>query len=128
MTHIQTIIIDRVGPSLNKWYGGAHWSKRSGTKKRWRLLVLAAVHEAGTRTVQHYPVRLSVTCVFGKGLRSFDCTNVAATAKLVEDGLVACGVLRGDTPAYVRPVVLDSIKDSKRPTQTIIQIEEKIPL
>src|SRR5690625_7402411 len=107
MTHIQTIIIDRVGPSLNKWYGGAHWSWRSGTKKRWRLLGLAAVHEAGARTVQHYPVRLCVNCGFGKGLRSFDCTNVAATAKLVEDGLVACGGLRGETRADVLPVVLD---------------------
>src|SRR5690625_7166126 len=115
MTHIQTIIIDRVGPSLNKWYGGAHWSKRSGTKKRWRLLVLAAVHEAGTRTVQHYPVRLSVTCVFRTGLRSFDCTNVAATATLLEDGRVRCRALRRTPPAYVRPRSRDSIKDSQRP-------------
>lgn len=91
---VQTLIIPAVGPTLNQWYAGGHWSKRSRTKKAWRALVNECVRRQGIRPVDHYPAEIRVTGRFGKGKRSYDCTNMAATAKLVEDGLVHSHILR----------------------------------
>lgn len=119
----QTLIIPAVGPSLNQWYSGGHWSKRSRTKNTWRMLVRAAVRRHAVEPVTRYPVRVDVLCRFGKGDRSYDCTNIAATAKLAEDGLVHARILQGDSRRYVRPVTLDSIRHDG-PSDTVITITE----
>lgn len=119
----QTLTIPMVGPSLNAWYGGQHWSKRSRTKSAWRSVTASEVRRQKVQPVKAYPARIEVTLRFGKGDRSYDCTNVAATAKLVEDGLVHARILKGDSRKYVRPVVLDSIKHDG-PSDTVVTITE----
>lgn len=120
---IQTLIIPAVGPTLNQWYAGGHWSKRSRTKKAWRTLVSGCVRDQSIRPVEHYPAEIRVTGRFGKGDRSYDCTNMAATAKLIEDGLVHAHILRRDSREYVQPVVLASIRH-KGETDTLVEIIE----
>lgn len=120
---IQILIIPAVGPSLNQWYSGGHWSKRSRTKNAWRMLVRNAVRVHEIEPPATYPVRIDVLCRFGKGDRSYDCTNVAATAKLAEDGLVKAGIIPNDSNRYVRPVTLDSIRHDA-PSDTVITITE----
>ena len=84
--------------SLNKIYSGVHFSKRSGHKTAYQVAVRAAKPRpeafAGPYPVHvHYHFRLA-------GPR-LDISNHAYMLKMVEDGLVKCGVLPGDEPKYV---------------------------
>ena len=124
----QVLHLPKIGPTLNKWYSGQHWSKRKKTQEQWERMVSIYIRKQDMRPVATYPVDIYVACRFGKGSRSYDATNLAATAKLVEDGLCAAGVLENDSNKYVRSVKLTSIKPTdyggREGDETIVTIIE----
>lgn len=82
--------------SLNKIYSGIHFRTRIAHKDSYRLAVQVAKPKPydGPFPVHcHYHFRLA-------GSR-LDLSNHAYMLKMIEDGLVNCGVLPGDEPKYV---------------------------
>lgn len=98
----ESILIPWLGPSLNSVYAGKHWSVRKKVADEGHKACLVA------RTVKPFsvPVSLYFQPVLGKGVRTLDCSNYALAAKIIEDGLVRCGVLKDDTPQYVRSIAI----------------------
>ena len=89
--------------SLNKIYAGIHFRERASHKEEYQWAVLAAKvpkYEGAFPIAMHYHFRL-------KGSR-LDVSNHAYMLKMVEDGLVACGVLPDDTPEFVGEVRITS--------------------
>lgn len=93
--------------SLNRIYAGVHFRERSRHKDDYHLAVLCAgVAEpySGTFPVHvHYHFRLHGT--------PLDISNHAYMLKMVEDGLVARGILPGDEPKYVARISVTAEKD-----------------
>lgn len=84
--------------SLNKIYAGVHFSQRSAHKASYQMAVRASKPRpqpfSGPYPVHvHYHFKLA-------GPR-LDMSNHSYMLKMVEDGLVHCGVLPGDEPKYV---------------------------
>lgn len=114
------IKIDDIGPSLNKWYVGLHWTKRKKEADKWHLLVKKAV---GRKKAElEFPVSLHFHFNFGKGRRTYDVSNCAATVKLIEDGLCKAGVLPDDTAKYVNEITMTVEKKSTGPTFTEVEV------
>lgn len=95
------IFIPWVGPSLNKIWAGMHWAKRKKIADEGHIACLVAKGFV----VPWDRVRLDFIPHIPKG-RLFDCTNYAVSAKVIEDGLVALGVLDGDDIRSVAGVYL----------------------
>lgn len=95
------LFIPYMGPSLNSIYAGVHWSERNKQAKFGHIACKAACREAGINPFD-YPVTLTFIPVLGKGARSRDCSNYSYAAKIIEDGLVRCGILEDDSDKYVR--------------------------
>lgn len=98
---IQTLSIEAVGPTLNMWYAGAHWSKRSRIKKDWHWLVRNAIDQWKIMPVKQYPIFIECRLTFGKGKRRYDWENCAPTAKLIQDALIREGILENDGPKHI---------------------------
>ena len=118
----QAVIIREVGPSLNKFYSGMHHTKRKRIKDSWTVLVREAVQNQHIIPIQNYPVVIHCRLEFGPSLRRYDWENCAMTAKLIQDGLIKCGILENDSPMYVKNGSLESTKGAQ--TQTIFTIYE----
>jgi len=99
-----TIEIPGKPPSLNAFYSGMHWSKRKKTRDTWHKKT--AMH-APDVAVDEYPVAVECVVLWGSG-RRYDAENLAAGSKLITDGLVEAGVLRGDGPKEIRRVSLEA--------------------
>lgn len=85
--------------SLNKIYSGIHYRTRSRHKDAYRLAVMVSQPKpySGPFPVEcHYHFRLN-------GSR-LDVSNHAYMTKMIEDGLVACGVLPDDDQKYVASI------------------------
>jgi hypothetical protein len=92
--------------SLNKIYAGVHFRTRSRHKEVYHFAVLARKPKPYTGTFpvhMHYHFRLHGT--------PLDISNHAYMLKLVEDGLVAAGILPGDEPKYVSCITITAEKD-----------------
>lgn len=92
--------------SLNRIYAGVHFRTRSAHKEQYHLAVLAGKPKPykGTFPVHcHYHFRLHGT--------RLDISNHAYMLKMVEDGLVAVGIIPGDEPKYVASITITSEKD-----------------
>jgi len=87
--------------SLNKIYGGVHWSTRKRHKDEFAEAVWACQPKPYTGT---FPVQITYYFQF-KG-RRLDSTNVAYMAKLLEDALIAEGVIPDDAPKFVASTTL----------------------
>ena len=98
------ITLDDVGPSLNSWYVSLHWAKRKKQADLWHEKV--RLQARGSRIKISGPVFLHVNLEMGKKRQVFDASNCAVMVKLVEDGLVQAGVLKGDGPEFVAGVVM----------------------
>lgn len=83
--------------SLNKIYGGIHFSTRSKHKEEFHWIVIA-------ENVPEYPGPFPVEITYNFKLkgRLLDSLNTAYMAKMIEDGLVHEEVLPDDAPKYVR--------------------------
>jgi len=99
-----TIEVPGKPPSLNAFYSGMHWSKRKKTRDTWHEKT--ALH-APDVSVEEYPVAVECVVLWGSG-RRYDAENLAAGSKLITDGLVEAGVLRGDGPKDIRRVSLEA--------------------
>ncbi len=118
MSH--SLYLPDVGPTLNEWYAGLHWSKRKALADYWHLLVLKWVRKYDVQPVPP-PVHLAMDFYFGPGRRAYDASNCAATAKLIEDGLVHAKILKGDGPTHVRTIALTTHPQAEK-TYTMVQI------
>lgn len=83
--------------SLNKIYGGVHWTTRKKHRDEYHTNVWAIQPKKYTGD---FPVHISYSFKF-KG-RKLDASNCVYMLKLIEDGLVECGVIPDDNPKYVR--------------------------
>ncbi len=89
--------------STNRIYSGVHWRKR----QEWADLY----HEEflpikGKIKVAEYPVVITYDFFFKKN--ALDTLNCAMMAKMLEDGMVAVGILKDDSPEYVSKSVITS--------------------
>lgn len=101
--------------SLNKIYGGIHFRKRSAYKNDYHLAVKAAnpkPYEDGFPAHVHYHFKV--------GGRGYDISNHAFMMKLVEDGLVASGVLPDDTQRYVSGITITAEKIGKNEDEVVV--------
>ena len=109
------------GPSTNAIYAGQHWSRRQQAKDEAREVVLAHV---STEPFSD-PVALQFVPVIGKGGRARDLSNYSYGIKLIEDSLVASGILVDDTDRYVQSIrVFQPVKDAGREPGFILRIAE----
>ena len=92
--------------SLNKIYAGVHFRTRSKHKDMYRLAVMCAPtvrpYEGTYPVKMHYHFRI-------QGSR-LDISNHAYMLKMVEDGLVQCGVIPGDEQKYVAEISMTAEK------------------
>ena len=109
-------------PSTNSIYAGTHWSKR----KKWADSIHALVKNM-TMGVAPFtvPVEIMIRPVIGKGCIARDTSNYSYALKLIEDGLVASGVIAGDESDKVYDVhILKPVTDRKRPAGINVLIRE----
>ena len=109
-------------PSTNSIYAGTHWSKR----KKWADSIHALVKNR-TMGVAPFtvPVEIMIRPVIGKGCIARDTSNYSYALKLIEDGLVASGVIAGDESDKVYDVhILKPVTDRKRPAGINVLIRE----
>lgn len=92
--------------SLNKIYAGVHFRTRSEHKRQYHFAVLAGKPKPYTGT---FPVHMSYH--FRLHGTRLDTSNHAYMQKMVEDGLVAAGILPGDEPKYVGAITITGSKD-----------------
>jgi len=94
--------------STNTIYAGKHWRTRARHKERY---LADTVEWKNLTPITEYPVE--ITYIFRFKGRLLDTTNVAYMAKVVEDCLVAHGVLSNDSPQYVGATHLYSEKGAR---------------
>lgn len=98
----ERIFIEYMGPSTNEIYAGIHWRKRQKQADTGHFAVSLVKAKPFRK-----PVQLTFQPVVGKGGRVRDCSNYSYTAKIIEDGLVAAGILENDTPEFVKGFAID---------------------
>ena len=103
--------------------GGRHWSEKNTTKNWWRLLVRNALQINAMEPVrdEEYPVTVECRLTFGPGKRRYDWDNVAVTSKLIQDGLIKSGILKGDSPKYITGGRMWTVKGDTTHTLFIIR-------
>ena len=95
------IEIPWIGPTLNKVWAGVHWTSRRNIARQGHEMT--CVYAKRIRPFEN-PVHITFQpIVTGK---FFDASNYMLTAKIIEDGLVKCGVLEDDGPKFVLSVKL----------------------
>ena len=105
----QSLIIQDIGPSFNE-YQNIYYKKRGALVRRWVNTVSWEAKAQGIKPVTDYPVTIHCICTFGHKRRSFDWVNLSVTAKLIEDGLRECGILKDDSKKFISWGKLESIK------------------
>jgi hypothetical protein len=80
----------------------AHWSKRAESTKEWREAFYWLAKEA------HIPplaaVHLEVRVGYAKG-KPVDVANHLPSVKAAQDSLVDCGIIKDDSPTYVKSIL-----------------------
>ena len=109
-------------PSTNSIYAGTHWSKRKEWADSIHTLVKNMTMGVAPFTV---PVEIMIRPVIGKGCIARDTSNYSYALKLIEDGLVASGVIAGDENDKVYDVhILKPVTDRKRQAGINVLIRE----
>lgn len=117
-----TIFVPYLGPSLNEIYSGVHYRTRAKSANTAHWITKMAAHDMKPITV---PVKLTFRPVLGKGTVTRDCSNYAYAAKMIEDGLVKAGILKDDTPVYVRSITICApVRDRVRGNGMFIDIDQ----
>ena len=117
-----TVFVPYLGPSLNEIYSGIHYRTRSRSAKTAHWITKIAVREM--KPIKN-PVRITFRPVLGKGTVTRDCSNYAYAAKMIEDGLVRAGVIKDDTPEFVKSItIIAPVRDRKRGNGMFLDIEE----
>ena len=95
--------------STNAIYAGIHWGKK---KKLADLYHDYMIQFRKTKVPDElYPVEIAY--VFEFKSKPLDTTNCTYMAKLMEDGLVKHGILKGDSPEYVQGTHIYSSKGKR---------------
>ena len=91
-----------IGPSLNWFWSGVHWTTRKKIRDAW--------HTAVARWVNEYEpdmllgtYHLAFIGEFAPGKNLYDASNLAATSKMMEDALVQNAVLPDDDASIIAP-------------------------
>jgi hypothetical protein len=103
---IEVLLPEKV--SLNRIYAGVHFRERSRHKDMYYMAVLASRPE---QYVGDFPV--AVHYHFKVRGSRLDISNHAYMLKMLEDSLVACGVLPGDEQQYVGRITITAEKADK---------------
>lgn len=101
----QVVDVPWIGPSTNKIWAGVHWRKRKQIAEEAHKATYLAVKQQKIK-----PALCAVVLEFTpnhKG-RHYDVSNYSLTCKGIEDGLVQCGVLNGDSKKYVRKIIINT--------------------
>lgn len=116
-----TVEIPFIGPSTNVIYAGVHWTVRKKHADDAHLAVRVAFNNS-------FKINSRVDLTFTPYVagRGYDTSNYSYTAKLIEDGLVKCGVLINDNTKYVRKIIYHPpIKIKKKnDSYMLVSIEE----
>ena len=115
------LIVEWMGPSLNRVYAGVHWSQRDEWANDGHFAVIAAVRKAKIKPIDH-PVHLTFTPMI-KG-RRYDPSNYALSAKIIEDGLVREGIIKGDSLKYIWRFSIDAPIHTKQQSYMVVKLEE----
>ena len=113
-----TIEIDDLPPSLNKFYSGMHWAKRTEIVHEWHLRFLNAFRRANLPTKLGTPIVVNVT-QFCKGVVR-DADNGVVAAKFCGDALKEYGYIVDDGPEYISSVILQCKKGKANKTVVLI--------
>lgn len=101
--------------STNKIYSGIHFRRRKELADLYHEEVLEL---KGKLKVAQYPVQIHYDWHFTK--KPLDTLNCAFMSKMLEDGLVAIGVLEDDSPEFVARTILDSQQSDKYANDTVV--------
>ena len=106
--------------STNSIYSGKKWKVRAQEKEM--FLNEFWIHKGKIKDITEYPVDLEFE--FYLTGRGFDSSNCSYRGKMLEDCLVAIGVLVDDTTKYVKSVKYESIKNNGKIDYVIITIKK----
>ena len=98
-----TVPLSGIKFSTNLLYAGVHWSVRKQYKDD--LLLVVKHYCKPFVPINVYPVEITYRFLFET--TALDTTNTAGMAKCIEDALCAIGLLKDDSPVYVRRTVLE---------------------
>lgn len=122
---IQSFVIDDIGPSLNVWYAGCHWTKRKKIADLWHTKIALLSSQL---TPVKFPVELLMHFQFGKSRLIYDASNCAAAFKLIEDGLVKAGILLSDDYKTIQKINISVEKTKNKESKTFVTIKERLLL
>ena len=91
--------------STNKIYSGVHWSSRARTKNAYAWVLKSKLNDI---RIESLPINLIFTFYFKSN--PLDSSNCSYMAKIIEDVLVSCGVIKDDSIKYIRRVSIESKK------------------
>lgn len=101
------LIIPYRAISWNKIYSSPHWSIRKKLSDEWKWIVKASLmKQKVSRETIDRPVSLDFKAYMG---RPIDCDNI--WLKGIIDGLREWGILRNDSPQFVKSIAVSVIKD-----------------
>lgn len=117
----QSFTIDDIGPSLNTWYAGCHWTKRKKIADIWHTKIK---NIASKLIPIKSPVELSMHFQFGKSRLVYDASNCSAAFKLIEDGLVKAGIILSDDHRTIKKINISVEKTKESKSYTIVSMKE----
>ena len=97
--------------SANLIYGGRHWILRKKDADAYHGIIKDAC--SLLEPVRGYPVVIDI--VFHFANRPLDCSNCLYMTKLIEDGLIKCGILEDDGFGFVKTIVISTGVDKQNP-------------
>ena len=112
------IKIPFIGYSTNKIYAGIHWTKRKRQADEAHLIVklsCAKMKQVDNLADLEFTPYVST--------RRLDTSNYSASCKMIEDGLVACGVLKGDGQKHVGRIIINPPVKLKHGDQSYMIVE-----
>ena len=97
--------------STNKIFAGVHYRKRAKIKNDYLWWFKSLKIDTGALTLDiNNGVYFRYTFIFGKSKRCFDCDNCSFMGKLITDCIVKNGIIKDDSPKYIRKVSYESKK------------------
>jgi len=115
----ETIRVDWLGPSMNQFYSGMHWSKRKQITDTAHWAVKAA-----TRTIEPFLGPVAIDYLPKHKGRLYDVDNYSVSCKQICDGLVLAGILMGDTAKIVQKITIHAPEKVNCQSYMIVRISE----
>jgi len=117
--------VPAIAPSTNEFHGKLTTKDRIKLKIKWQhLIAREARKQRLARWGGRYPVTVECFGCFAKGARMYDADNLSATLKMIIDGLVTVKILAGDSPRFVRRVVMESVRVGEGKSRCVVVVRE----